>query len=335
MKLFAYKKNLIAGACVALTSLALLNGCGGSRYDNNFPLDSSQAPNVPGAIPPTGYNLIWADEFDSGSTATALNARVWDFDIGNNGGWGNNEQEYYTGSLNNAYLQDGYLNIVAKPDTSQSGFSYTSARVTDRPVAQSPYGYYEVRAKLPCGTGAWPAIWLLGDSPVKGSNGQYQTGNWPAEGEIDMVEWMSAYFDTNTMQATIHHPFVPGSATPVAPEGYIAGLDSATATFYGAKTQVTAACGAWHVYQLLWTHTSIHIGVDGYYYFQYVNPSPATADPVNWPFDNPAHLILNVAVGGNLGGSNINGVSTPNTVNATQMPFVMQVDYVRFYQPAS
>lgn len=306
----------------SLTLLLTMSACGGGGGGTPGGGDH------PAASVPDGYKLAWADEFDSPTTPTAVNPAYWDFDIGNNSGWGNNEQEYYTGTLNNAYMQDGVLNLVARPDTSQPGYAVTSARITNRPAAIAPFGYYEIRAKLPCGTGAWPALWFLGDAPTK-TGSVYTPGVWPTHGEIDVAEWFSRFFDQNTVQATVHHDFLTGAPFPVAPSGYTAGLDTSFAQFYGAQTKATAVCGDWHVYQLIWTHESIRVGIDGYYYFQYLNPTPNQVDTHAWPFDSPQHLIMNVAVGGNLGGQYVGNIG--NTVDTKQLPFVMQVDYVRLY----
>lgn len=320
-KLTAKHSGLLS---LGVWAVAGLTGCGGAGGQDGFPASASA---------PAGYRLVWSDEFDSTAEPKSLNAALWDFDLGNNNGWGNNERQVYTSSLGNAYLKDGVLNIVAKDD-GNGGF--TSARITNRPAAVDPYGYYEIRAKLPCGTGAWPSIWLLGDKPTK-TNGKFDPGIWPSYGEIDMVEWMSRYFDINTVQATVHFDYLAGSPTPAAPQGYLAGLDNSVAQFYGAQTKATSVCGDWHVYHMVWTHDSIRIGIDGYYYMQFLNPTPNTANMSKWPFDNPHHLILNVAVGGNLGGQYYNAVTgqrnVPNVVDYSHLPFTMQVDYVRVYRP--
>jgi beta-glucanase (GH16 family) len=318
-------RNHVNTSCKTVLTVALalcLNACGGGS--GGAPGGGDHAA----ASAPTGYQLAWSDEFDSSSTPTPVAAAKWDFDIGNNNGWGNNEREYYTGTLDNAYMKDGVLNLVAKPDTSQPGYAFTSARITNRPAAIAPYGYYEIKAKLPCGTGSWPALWFLGDELTK-TGAVYTPGVWPTRGEIDVAEWFSRYFDQNTVQATVHHDFKTGAPFPVSPSGYTAGLDTSFAQFYGAQTKATAVCGDWHVYQMMWTHEAIKIGIDGYYYFQFINPTPDKADSSAWPFDNPQHLIMNVAVGGNLGGKYIGNVG--DTVDPAQMPFVLQVDYVRIY----
>ncbi len=133
------------------------------------------------------YTLVWSDDFDSGSSP---NTDRWTYDLGSQliGGtvWGNNEKQFYTSDADNVYLEDGKL--VIKPNTettpgAPSGVIATSARLkTDtsnywQAVGSEPYGFYEVRAKIPCIRGAWPAIWMLGKDgvwPDRGRNRHYR-----------------------------------------------------------------------------------------------------------------------------------------------------------------
>jgi len=50
--------------------------------------------------------------------------------------------------------------------------------------------------------------------------------------------------------------------------------------------------------------------------------NPKTGDTTRWPFDNPQYLILNLAIGGDLGGA-------VDPAFTTQQ---MEVDYVRVYR---
>ena len=86
------------------------------------------------------------------------------------------------------------------------------------------------------------------------------------------------------------------------------------------STRVVDACTAFHNYQIQWTPTAIDFYVDG------VSYRPSYTKPANaagWPFDRPQYMLLNLAVGGVLGG----------TVNdATLSATGLEVDYVRVYQ---
>ncbi len=63
------------------------------------------------------------------------------------------------------------------------------------------------------------------------------------------------------------------------------------------------------------------IGVDGKNYFQFVNGKDG--DLRKWPYNSAQYLILNLAIGGDLGGA----------VDDAIFPVQMEVDYVRVYQP--
>ena len=122
-----------------------------------------------------GYRLVWADEFISDGKP---DESKWTFEVG--GKWHNQELQAYTDHLKNACVSEGQLHIRAVKEPCD-GRDYTSARMITYPHAAWQYGYFEVRAKIPCGIGSWPAIWLM---PVASKQGV----RWPLCGEIDMME---------------------------------------------------------------------------------------------------------------------------------------------------
>ncbi|MGI8583697.1 MAG: glycoside hydrolase family 16 protein [Chitinophagaceae bacterium] len=105
----------------------------------------------------TTYQLVWSDEFNKDGLPDNTK---WGYDVGGNG-WGNNELQYYTNSRSeNARVVSGNLIIEARKENF-TGRNYTSARLLTKNKAQWTYGKFDIRAKLPRGTGMWPAIWLL------------------------------------------------------------------------------------------------------------------------------------------------------------------------------
>ena len=132
------------------------------------------------------WSCVWNDEFDGSSVDTTK----WSYTVGG-GGFGNNEQQYYTDSASNSYIQDGCLVIEALQE-SNGDENYTSAKLTS--TESWTYGRLEFRAKLPSGTGLWPAIWMLPDDT---------TLDWPISGEIDIMEYMGS--DTDTVLGTLHY----------------------------------------------------------------------------------------------------------------------------------
>jgi beta-glucanase (GH16 family) len=247
---------------------------------------------------PAGYTQVWADEFDR---AGAPDPTKWAYDTSRNKqGWFNNELQYYAADRReNLRVEDGKLIIEArkerlkdKPDF--GGQDYASGKLLTRGIADWTYGYVEVRAKLACGRGVWPAIWTLGSD---GSAG------WPALGEIDIMEHVG--WDEGRVHGTIHTK----------------AYNHAIGTQKGANRVVADVCSAFHTYQLDWNQDRLLIGMDGRAFMRFDNDGKG--DPATWPFDKPQYLILNVAVGGWGGQKGIDPAAFPSR---------MEVDYVRVWQ---
>lgn len=227
--------------------------------------------------------LLWSDEFSTDGTP---DSSKWNFETGNNGGWGNNELEYYTSRSQNATVSGGTLKINLIKE-SYSGFNYTSARMTSQNKFSTKYGRIDIRAKLPSGAGTWPALWMLGDNI--GSVG------WPTCGEIDIMEAIGN--NPNVIYGTLHYP------------GHYGGSADSS------NTAISNISSQFHVYSLEWRADTIKFMVDSVVFKTFTNTSST-------PFNANFFLIMNVAMGGNFGGS-----VDPNFVSST-----MEVDYVRVYQ---
>jgi beta-glucanase (GH16 family) len=255
-------------------------------------LTATAAPAAPAAAQvPGGYKLVWSDEFD---TAGQPDPAKWVADThANKTGWYNDERQYYSARrLENARVADGKLIITARRETLRDaadfgGQHYTSARLTTQGKTRWTYGYFEIRAKLPCGQGTWPAIWMLGE------------GTWPDGGEIDIMEQVGQKPDE--LLGTIHN-----RATAGTPGN-------------GSRIDMPGMCTAFHDYQLTWTPEALKIAVDGRPVHIYAKAGKTAA---GWPFDRPQYLLLNLAVGGVLGGA----------VDDTIFPRRFEIDYVRVYQ---
>ncbi|MCX8520287.1 MAG: family 16 glycosylhydrolase [Rhodoferax sp.] len=257
-------------------------------------------PDTPAAsaAAPSGYALVWSDEFNSTGPQLPDNSK-WAYDIDRNKiGWHNGEKQYYSNArLENSSVQNGKLVITARKEnlagrvTDWGNQPYTSARLFTRGKQTWTYGFFEIRAKLPCGTGTWPAIWTLGSTPPE---------IWPDQGEIDIMEQTG--WDKGTVLGTIHTLAGYGGGGPTG------------------STALPDACTTFHLYQIKWTPEAIAFYVDGK---SFRDPYTKPADPRGWPFDKPQYLLLNLAVGGVLGG----------TVNdATLSDTSFEVDYVRVFQ---
>lgn len=291
---------------VGLTGcLAVLVACGGGG-------DAATPSTSLTLSLPASYVLKWSDEFNSAGAPSPF----WTYDEGapllGNKVWGNSEQQYYTRDPANVFVGNGMLTIQpvqGVPFGAPTGGVFnsllaTSARIKTDTTAYynalnaTPYGFYEIRAKVPCVAGAWPAIWMMG-----------KYGTWPARGEVDIMEWFGKWLTT------------PPYETPNQVLSAIHTSSQSGENARSAKRNVDDFCNAFHRFQMHWMANEILIGVEGIPTFSYKKPS--NADSSNWPFDQPAHLILNVAIGGNNGG----------TVNVSNLPdMTMQVDYVKVWQ---
>ena len=237
------------------------------------------------------YKLVWSDEFEYKGLPDSTK---WDYDVGGSG-WGNNELQYYTSKRNvNARVEDGKLIIEAVKESFQ-GMNYTSARLVTENHGDWLYGKVEVSAKLPAGTGTWPAIWML---PT-----DWEYGDWPSSGEIDIMEQVG--YDEGRVHATIHT------------EAY----NNTIGTQQGSAVVISDATSTFHIYSMEWTPIKIDFFTDGVKYFTFYKLS---SDYKEWPFDKRFHLIINIAIGGSWGGAQ--GVDTE------AFPARMEIDYVRISQ---
>jgi licheninase len=244
---------------------------------------------------PAKARLVWHDEFNG----RALDMRKWRYDTARNKqGWFNKEQQYYSaGWPQNLRVANGRLIIAARRETPSSapdwgGQHYTSAKIVSNQAWT--YGFYEVRAKLPCARGTWPAIWMLPKNMKK----------WPDEGEIDIMEQVGA--EPNLIYSSLHTKL----------------FNHTINTQRSAQRLVPTSCAAFHVYQLDWRPESITIGFDGKGILRVRNDQPGGKGA--WPFDTPFEMILNLAMGGDWAGA--------KGMDDAALPQRMEVDYVRVWQ---
>jgi beta-glucanase (GH16 family) len=242
---------------------------------------------------PAHMDLVWHDEFNG----SALDQAHWRYDTAfNKRGWFNKEKQYYSAG-DNVKIDRGRLIIEARHESTghypdSGGQNYTSAKIVS--TRGWTYGFYEIRAKLPCAPGTWPAIWMLRTNLKK----------WPEDGEIDIMEQVGA--EPNLIYSTLHTK----------------AYNHTIRTQKSAQRPVPTSCTAYHRYQLDWRPTSITIGVDGRGILQVLR-QPTDGKP-EWPFDQPFELILNLAIGGDW--------ASQKGIDAAAMPQRMSIDYVRVWQ---
>ena len=258
----------------------------------------------------TESSLIWSDEFSGDS----LDMSRWSYELGNwkldadgnyiTGGWGNNEQEFYTDS--NATVSDGVLTIAARKehysDPVQGEYEYTSARLSTQHKFSVCGGRIEVRARCDSGKSLWPAIWMLPEDSLY--------GGWAASGEIDIMEgWGST---PEKICGTIHFGDQWPNNTYLTNDYIFAEGDSTE---------------NWHTYAVEWQSGEIRWYVDDTLYSTQSEWYSANhAYPA--PFDQNFYIILNLAVGGHFDG--VDGIyADPSIFENGERRF--EIDYVRVY----
>jgi beta-glucanase (GH16 family) len=271
--------------------------------------------------------LMWSDEFDQ----PGIDAAKWSFDVDCWGG-GNDERQCYTDSSRNARIVDGRLVITAlrqrstgpalpathpehaaDPDAKATR-AFTSARLTTRGKAAWRFGRIEVRAKLPQGQGTWPAIWMLPEASTY--------GGWAASGEIDILEAVNLGVPCakcpggkeNTILGTLHF----GGVWPKN-------------VHKGDETPAPEVLEGFHTYSIDWEPERMVWRIDGRIFAERTLGDwwSAGSTTPGAPFDQPFHLIVNLAIGGKLAETRgVGGVSTRD------FPKRLEIDWVRVWQKA-
>ena len=250
-----------------------------------------QNKNLPDNI--TDYELVWSDEFNYEGLPDETK---WSYDIGGHG-WGNQELQCYTADKN-AYVSNGNLVIEARHEACGDN-NFSSARLVTKGKGDFLYGKIEVSAKVPEALGTWPAIWML---PT-----DWQNVSWPLCGEIDIMEHVG--YKVGEILGTVHTG------------AYNHTID----TQQGGHINIENVKGAFHKYSIEWLPNKINFYVDDQLYYSF-NPFDTyeDVDASKWPYNKPFHIILNIAVGGTLGGKcGVDSIAFPQT---------MEVEYVRVYQ---
>jgi beta-glucanase (GH16 family) len=259
-------------------------------------------PPVPSS-PPDGYTLVWSDEFN---TNGAPDPRNWTFE---NGLVRNQELQWY--QPQNARVEGGHLVIEARRERqansryeagstdwrrSREAAEYTSASLMTRGLRTWQYGYFEMRARIDTRDGLWPAWWTLGAS-----------GNWPHNGEIDIMEYYRGNLLANAAW---------GGSAPYRPiwddvRKPIAGLGDADWS------------KQFHVWRMLWDERSIRLSVDDVWLndvdlARTINQDGSGVNPMR----QPHYMLVNLAIGGTSGGD----------PSQTTFPARFEIDFIRVYQ---
>jgi len=319
------------------------------------------------------WHLVWSDEFNGSSSDPLPDHNLWQ--VGQFCGGNNFEQQCYTASPQNVAVANGVLTITAMPElcsgstvgnaepnnwvgqtptTCGSGsYKFSSAFIHTRVQLNVKHawarGRIEIRAKLPYGTGTWPAFWLM---PLNGQAYAY----WPGAGEIDMMEtanlrtpgepkdWIQtnihacssvAPFETTNNSAAINgckaysslttNPGEPGSANDTDPDKFK--KINSEKKWYRCRNDLVEQ---FHTYAIEWSDWDLRFYLDDELIQQF-NHYPRNSQP----FQEPFYLIINLAVGGRMTGYSTQSVPNPPADwlgSPLQPKAKLVLDWVRVYE---
>ncbi len=251
-----------------------------------------------------GYKLVWSDEFNKNG---APDPKTWGFETGFAR---NREDQWY--QAQNTVVRDGMLVIEARREQkinpnyeagsadwkkNREHAEYTSASLNTWGKHSWTYGRWEMRAKIPTESGMWPAWWTVGAN-----------GDWPAGGEIDMMEFYTGGLLANAAWGTNQR--------------WVAKWDS-------VKKPLTEFhdphwSDKFHVWRMDWDADWIRMYVDDQLMNEVDLSKTVNPDGTN-PFHAPQTMILNLAIGGQSGGD----------PSKTAFPARYMIDYVRIYQKSA
>lgn len=261
-----------------------------------------------GSTVPPGYSLVFNDEFGG----SAVKRPKW-FTRYINGNETtdrlNDEKQRYRDNANHRFA-DGILSLTARKVRSDDpqGINYESGML--RSDFTFRYGYVEARVRMPGGRGVWPAFWLASDVDAQGRHA------WPPE--IDIFEVVNNGVE-DTMDMLHTGVIVPTGAAP-APTLYADTAYSPTWTYWRAPYRFN---DGWHTVAIEWTPEAVSTFVDGRrivtraYRWTRSDGTPA----------GPAHLLLNLAIGGSWAGR--------HGIDDSAFPQALQVNWVRVYQKSN
>ncbi len=272
-----------------LLGLVFLQSCGTHKQGINKKVSDYSA---------AGYQLVWADEFTQDGTP---NPKYWTYE---KGFVRNEELQWYQSE--NAFCKDGLLIIEARKEQranplyvegsrdwrkSRKNIAYTSACLISRGLQSWQYGRFEMRGKIDISAGLWPAFWTLGEQ-----------GGWPANGEIDIMEYYKGKILTNIASM---------------------GANRKPKWFSTTKKVDDVWAKQFHIWRMDWDSENISLFVDNVLYLKVPLTKLQNEDQIGLnPFKQKHYLLFNLAMGG-LNGGDLAGTKFPNR---------MEVDYVRVYQ---
>lgn len=234
------------------------------------------------------WQLVWQDDFGQAGPDTS----VWTRIPPNKADWGKHmtDQDICYDQKNSLL----YLRGIVNPDTSIDKRPYLTGGIYTKGKLAFQYGKIEIRAKLECAQGAWPAMWMLAE--------QNKYGEYPRNGEIDIMEHLN--YDSIIYQTT-HSYYTLNLRKKDNPKHF------GTSSFNRDD---------FNVFGLKWFPDKLVFTLNGRETFVY--PRIVGADKSQWPYDQPFYLLIDQQLGGSWVGK----------VTAETLPVQLIIDWVKLYQ---
>lgn len=243
------------------------------------------------------YEQIWSEEFN-GAAGAPTDPAIWVAQNGDgvafgNRGWGNNERQWYDDKISSTDGKGSFILNATKTGASANNCYYKapcewlSTKLVTKDKVGFKYGRIEARIKGPVGEGTWGAFWMLGAN--------IDDRGWPGCGEIDITELLGRLPNTNL--GYTHGPLSGGGGR-------------------GDKVEMAKSHSSeFHTYAVDWLPDQIRYYLDG---VPFVTVDKTDND---WVYDHEFYIIINLAMGGNLGGE------IAGSLKQTSMAF----DYIKVY----
>lgn len=249
------------------------------------------------------YKLVWSEEFNK---AGKVDEKIWNYEYGFAR---NHEDQWY--QKENAICRNGHLIIELKKETkpnplyeagsqdwrkSREKIHYTSSSLNTAGKKYWQYGRFEMRARIPVGSGLWPAFWTLGIEK-----------EWPSNGEIDIMEYYRGNILANIANGTSKRW---------------------TAEWHNGVKSVESLGGAkwakeFHIWRMDWDENEIALYLDDVLLNKVPLEKLVNKDGTNFnPFKQPHYVLVNFALGGDNGGK----------IDESLLPAKYEIDYIRVYQ---
>lgn len=235
-----------------------------------------------------GWKLVWSEEFERSS----LDTKHWSRCERGRADW----NKPMSDDRNLLKIRGGVLRLIGKKNRSAKKGEppYITAGISSKGKYNFQYGKVQIRARFKSAAGAWPALWMLGES-----------GHWPANGEIDLMEHLN--FDRHVHQ-TLHSTFTRSPEGRVLRNNY-------------SVTKINR--DRWNTYGCEWGTEKIVFTVNGQHTMTYKRE--AKHGDAQWPFKQPFFFILSMQIGGEW-------VNSQQATNRRDYPAWMEVDWVRVYK---